>query len=211
MLYKSSTTTKLEFKETDGMFGVEGYASTFGNLDNVNDIIMQGAFKESIAERTPKFMLQHDSDILLGVINSAEEDSNGLKIKATFANIQCAMDARELVKMGALDSFSIGYSVVDSEYDQKGFRLLKKLTLWEVSLVTFPANEMAKVTGVKNSMTERDFEKFLRDEGKYSHDEAKTIASTGYKALMKQRDVAGEQLETLSEQFRKFGELFTNK
>lgn len=183
---------QLQFKANDA--GLEGYAATFGNVDNVGDVIVQGAFLKSLSMRKPKFMLQHDTDDLIGVITSAAEDSTGLYIKADFANIQCAQDARELVKMGAITEMSIGYSVKDYEYRADGVRVLKEIELYEVSLVTFPANDKAKITRVKSlPNTEREFESFLRDVGGYSHAAAKTITAHGFKALSGQRDVEAEE------------------
>lgn len=205
--HKSFSNVKLEVKQDDGAYTIQGYGATFGNLDNVGDIILPGAFTESLQKRMPKMLYQHETDDLIGVWSSAVEDSIGLNLQGKFANVQCGIEARELALIGALDSMSIGYTVVESEYNKEGQRLLKKLDLWEVSLVTFPANEMAKITGVKNNMNQRDFEKFLRDEGKYSHAEAKIIASTGYKALMKHRDGAEETLNIeaeLASLFNKF-------
>ena len=64
-------------------------------------------------------------------------------------------------------------------------RIIKQADLIEISLVTFPANEQARVTGVKSdapARSLRDFEAFLRDVGGYSHAAAKSIAAGGYKA-----------------------------
>ncbi|MBQ8090994.1 MAG: HK97 family phage prohead protease, partial [Pyramidobacter sp.] len=55
-------------------------------------------------------------------------------------------------------------------------RRLKEIDLWEVSLVTFPANDAARVTGVKNLATIQDVEESLRDAG-YSRPEAKSLIS----------------------------------
>lgn len=198
----------MQFKANES--GLEGYAATFGNVDNVGDVILQGAFIKSLAKRMPKFMLQHDTDDLIGIVNEAFEDSTGLYIKASFANIQCAQDARELVKMGAISEMSIGYTVTDYEYRADGIRVLKEIELYEVSLVTFPANDKAKITRVKSlPATEREFEGFLRDAG-YSHAQAKTIVAHGYKALSSQRDVDSQEAK-LAEQLSKFAELFTSQ
>jgi len=203
-------TKHIQFKATET--GLEGYAATFNNVDRVNDVIVQGAFIKSISKFMPKFCLQHDSDDLIGVISEAYEDANGLYIKASFANIQCAQDARELVKMGAIQEMSIGYSVVEAEYRQDGVRLLKEIDLYEVSLVTFPANEKAKITRVKSlPQTEREFESFLRDVGGYPIAAAKAITAQGFKALGNLRDEEAKQLEEvaqLTDVFKQFNQSF---
>ena len=201
---------QLQFKANES--GLEGYAATFGNVDSVGDVILQGAFLKSLTTRKPKFCLQHDSDDLIGVISDANEDTTGLYIKASFANIQCAQDARELVKIGAIGEMSIGYSVKDYEYRSDGVRVLKEIELFEISLVTFPANDKAKITKVKSlPNTEREFESFLRDVGGYSNAAAKTITAHGFKALSSQRDVEAEEAmlaAELSAAFKQFNQSF---
>ena len=70
-----------------------------------------------------------------------------------------------------------------------GVRTLKRLKLLEVSLVTFPANDKAKISAVKQApQTEREFEEFLRAAG-FGRTQAKAIISGGFKAYMAmQRD-----------------------
>lgn len=195
----------MQFKATEG--GIEGYAATFNNVDNVGDVILRGAFLKSLQSRKPKFCYQHETDELIGVINSAVEDEMGLFIKASFAKTQCAQDARELVSIGAIGEMSIGYTVKDAEYRADGVRVLKEIELFEVSLVTFPANDMAKITQVKSvPQTEREFEKFLRDAG-FASAAAKTITGHGFKALSGQRDVEAREAE-LSKQLERFESLF---
>jgi phage head maturation protease len=97
-----------------------------------------------------------------------------------------ATEARELLKAGAISGLSIGYMPVKWEYDKdprdsdekakRTVRRLKEIDLWEVSLVTFPANDAARVTGVKNLATIQDVEESLRDAG-YSRSEAKSLIS----------------------------------
>jgi uncharacterized protein len=172
---------------------IEGYGAVFGNIDSAGDIILPGAFAESLTRRMPKMLYQHWSEKLIGVWGEAREDSKGLYIKGTLAKTPLADEAYELAKMGALDGMSIGYSANDYEHDKNGIRKLKKVELWEVSLVTFPANEAARVTGVKGHNNEREFEGFLRDAG-YSREAAKIITARGFKALSGQRDAEAVEL-----------------
>ncbi len=174
---------------------VTGYGAIFGNKDSYNDIIMPGAFAKSIGKRQVKMLYQHDCDDLLGFWDVVREDAKGLYVEGTIAKTSLGNDVYELATMGALNSMSIGYNVDLCEYDGGGTRLLKEIDLWEVSLVTFPANELATVTGVKSApANERDFEKFLRDEGKFSREAAKIITAHGFKALSGQRDAEAKEL-----------------
>tara|TARA_R110001583_G_scaffold49594_2_gene155279 strand:+ start:7746 stop:8405 length:660 start_codon:yes stop_codon:yes gene_type:complete len=189
-----------EFKEIDqdddGSF--EGYASVFNNKDLGNDVIRRGAFLESISERSPKgvkLLYQHKSDEPIGVIDSLEEDSKGLKIKGRLAmGTQKGKEVFELMKMGALDSMSIGYRLKPDgyKYDPKEKRrIIKSVDLMEISLVTFPMNPKAKVTKVKLAeMNPTEIEKYLRDVGGMSVSLAKESAPILYKSFNRQlRDV----------------------
>jgi len=138
------------FKEQDDTFEFEGHISTFGNVDLGADVIIAGAFAQTLKERMPKFLWQHRHDKVLGIFTEAYEDSTGLYVKGKLPKkVMLSRETGELMKMGALDSFSIGYSVVDFEM-KDGIRILKKLNLWEGSVVTFPMNENATLIGIKS-------------------------------------------------------------
>ena len=81
------------------------------------------------------------------------EDANGLRVEGRLAlRTQKGMEAYELLKMGALTGLSIGYRVVSSQIDKaRKARRLTDVELFEISLVTFPANEAARVSGVKRA------------------------------------------------------------
>ncbi len=154
-----------DLKMDDESRTVEGWASTFGNKDHGDDIIAAGAFSESIKARKPKMLWQHDSSQIIGVWDSASETDQGLYVKGRILDTSLGNDAYTLAKAGAIDSMSIGYAVKDSSYDQKtGVRTLKKLDLWEVSLVTFPMNDKATITMVKAAMEDIDEASDLLDQ-----------------------------------------------
>ncbi len=165
----------------------EGYGAIFGNKDSVNDIIAQGAFVETLKkDGLPALLLQHDSEAVIGKFTEAYEDERGLYMKGEInLDVQKAREAHSLLKQGALKGMSIGYMTQDYVYDQtSGIRTLKKIKLLEVSIVTFPANDKAKITGVKfipNSI--REFENWLREAGNFSKKQAKILASEGWKGL----------------------------
>lgn len=133
----------------------EGYASTFGNEDLVGDIVEKGAFKKTIQERMPKNLIkvlwQHYDP--MGVPKHMEEDSKGLYVVAKVSKTRENQDRLQLMKDGVVDRLSIGYDVVKREVDDSAKDRtvrLKELRLYEFSPVTFPANEEAVITGVKN-------------------------------------------------------------
>ena len=146
-----------DFKTGDDARTVEGWASTFGNKDQGDDVIAPGAFADSIQARKPKMLWQHDSRQVIGVWDSATETEQGLYVKGRILDTALGDDAYKLAKAGAIDSMSIGYAVKDAAYDRTtGVRTLKKVDLWEVSLVTFPMNERAQITTVKAALEDID-------------------------------------------------------
>jgi HK97 family phage prohead protease len=162
----------------DGTF--TGYASVFGIVDSQKDIIQRGAFSRTLRQRKGdvKLLWQHKLDEPIGVFSSLKEDSHGLFVEGKLLlDIQRAGEAYALLKSGAINGMSIGYSVVDASYDSEtGVRLISDVDLFEVSLVTFPANEKATITSVKGSLpqTTREFERFLREKG-FSRSQAKAF------------------------------------
>jgi HK97 family phage prohead protease len=148
---------KIEIKEDGANRSIEGWASTFGNKDSYDDIIVPGAFSDTLKDRIPKMLWQHDSSQPCGVWDSATETATGLYVKGRILDTTLGNDVYKLAQAGAIDSMSIGYSTIDASTDyDSGIRTLKKLDLWEVSLVTFPANDQARVTMVKAAMEDID-------------------------------------------------------
>lgn len=138
---------------------VEGYASTFGNVDKVGDIVEKGAFSKTLTARKEpvRFLWQHDANSPIGKIEELREDAKGLYFRARFATTTAGQDARKALQEGVVDRFSIGYQIVQQKADQlNGRRInrLKEVRLLEVSLVTFPANEEAIATAVKAAAAE---------------------------------------------------------
>ena len=143
-------------------------------------------------------LYQHKTDEPIGVIDSLEEDSRGLKIKGRLAmGTQKGKEVYELMKMGALDSMSIGYRLTPEDYkysDKLKKRTITNLDLMEISMVTFPMNPKAKITKVKLAeMNVREIEHYLRDVGLMSSSTAKQSANVLYKSFNhaenEQRDV----------------------
>lgn len=202
----------------DGTF--EGYGSVYGVVDTYQEVVAPGAFAESLAELNAKqrrvpVLWQHRSDQPIGVYSEITEDETGLFVKGQLliTGVGLAAEAHALMKAGAVTGLSIGYWVRESSYDEKtGIRTLTKLDLVEVSLVTFPANDDARVEAVKFKLahgelpTIREFEKLLREAG-FSKQQASTVAANGLTELLR-RDAEGaaakEGLQSLSETVANF-------
>lgn len=153
---KLSFECKFEIKdnEEEDVYHLNGYGSTFGNVDRVKDIVEKGAFKKSLKKMMPKLLFGHDMKAVpIGLIKSIKEDDNGLVFDAIMPKDDAFVRDRLMpqIKIGSLNSFSIGYSTDVAETDTKtGVRRLKEISLYEISLVTFPANEKATLESYKN-------------------------------------------------------------
>lgn len=131
---------------------ISGYASVFGKIDKLNDIIKQGAFKNTIKNwQSIKLLWQHDSLQPIGVITKLYEDDYGLKMEAEINNkVLKGLEASELIKQKAIEGLSIGYLVKKSEFSNAGQRIITEIDLLEISVVTFPANTKATIYRIKN-------------------------------------------------------------
>ena len=175
-----------EIKAVNADGTVEGYGSVFGVRDNYDDVIAKGAFIQSLKDHKaagtmPAMLWQHDADKPIGVWTEMVEDEKGLRIKGQLAmETVKGKEAHALLKMGALNGLSIGFMSKEWSYDRETeVRTLTAIDLWEVSLVTFPANEKARVTNVKSAdemATPKDAEKVLRDAG-FSKSDATAFVS----------------------------------
>ena len=177
---------------------ISGYASTY-DLDQGGDIIVRGAFQKTLetgASRV-KVLWQHDSKTPIGRPNRMTEDENGLYVESYIAKTRQGDEALELAREGIIDSMSIGYMVNDSEYKDDGIRLIKELTLMEYSLVTWPMNESAVITGVK-SLEPREIERVLREAG-LSRSQAKAVACAGVKSLREADQERADEAEYLKQ------------
>ena len=196
----------------DGTF--EGLGSVFGVADDYADIVAPGAFKRSLRDHKkrgsmPKMLWQHNAATPIGVYSAMREDEVGLQVTGKLAlKTQAGAEAYELLKLGAVDGLSIGYVTVKSEIDDKNHvRTLTEVDLWEVSLVTFPANAQARVNAVKsikdietiNSLS--DAERVLRDAG-YSRAEAVALVSR-VKAIAQSESEARAATKQLVERIRR--------
>jgi HK97 family phage prohead protease len=186
--------------DEDGVF--EGYASVFGVVDQGMDVVERGAFTKSLGSgRNVKMLWQHDSAQPIGVFDVMQEDERGLFVRGRLLKgIRQSEEAMVLMRNGAIDSMSIGYRVSEAAEEGGGrIRKLMHVDLFEISLVTFPMLEAAKITAMKSITTIREFEKALRDGVSFSNAAAKAIAANGFKGLSDHRDDADDEPENDAE------------
>ena len=165
----------LQIKAAGDDGSIEGYGSVFDVVDSYEDSIAKGAFEKSIAEHKsagtmPAMLWQHRSDQPIGIWTEMSEDEKGLTLKGRLAlDTEKGKEAHALLKMGALNGLSIGFVSKQWAYDRETeIRTLTEIEIWECSVVTFPANSKARITGVKSTeeiVTLKDAERVLRDSG----------------------------------------------
>ncbi len=127
---------------------IAGYASVYNIADQHNDMIVKGAFASADHLNT-KLLWQHDWQKPIGIIKTLTEDNYGLKIEAAINNrIEAGREAIELVRQGAVDSLSIGFNIKLANYNKLNQRIITEAELVEVSIVTFPANQHAKISHI---------------------------------------------------------------
>ena len=198
---KQSLDAPFQVKALEETGSFQGYASIFGVVDQGRDVVAPGAFARSLAAwaakgRLPAMLWQHDASEPIGAWAEMREDGRGLHVSGRLFvdDIARARQAYALLKSGALGGLSIGFRTVEAAFDEAArVRRLIEVELHEVSLVTFPALDAARVGDVKAApgiATIREFEAFLRDAGGFSHAAAKAIAGGGFKAASMPRDEA---------------------
>lgn len=168
---------KLEFKsfeiaehkaDDSGNLIITGYGAYFGNLDSYKDIIDPVAFNDTLAERRDRiaFCYQHDIWNPIGKIQDIRPDTKGLWLQVMISAAE--KDIQTKVKEGILKEMSIGYRVMDSVEEIRNgetIRILKKINLYEVSLVTIAANPLAVIQSMKSderkNYLEKEFDRVL--------------------------------------------------
>lgn len=164
VLTRTAPLADLELRGSDGRT-VVGLAVPFDVPTEIRDPMgsyvesfKRGAFARTLAERGAarvKLVAVHDYRKLpLGRLTQAVEDTAGLRIEARISATAAGDEALELVRDGALDSFSIGFAPVAGgdrwSRDRTSVERIE-VRLHEVSLVPFPAYETALIAGVRHA------------------------------------------------------------
>lgn len=206
----------LEVKAVEKTGEFAGYLSVFNNMDSYREIVMPGAFAESLAEwntkgRLPPILWQHRSGEPLGPYTKMQEDQKGLYVEGRLLvdDIPRAKEAHALMAHKVVSGMSIGFETIGEEWDKTNrVRKLTKLKLWEGSIVTFPANEEAQIEAVKSLLRSgelpdlKTFEDFLRESG-FSKSHATAIASRGLSHLLRSESAgAGDVVKKAVEDIR---------
>lgn len=147
--------------ESDEAWTITGYASVFNNVDQGNDVMMPGAFSKSLRERgLPLLLFNHKmEDAPIGTIVDCKEDKRGLWFKGELPKDDSFVAGRIVpqLKRRGLKGTSIGYRATQKETRKSdGARLLKQVSLYEISVVNLPMNAEAAVETVKGLVPFQD-------------------------------------------------------
>jgi HK97 family phage prohead protease len=139
---------------------ITGYFSTYDKIpDSYGDIVAKGAFTDTIRARTDSghpFPLcwNHDLNQIIGAVEGIKDDEHGPLMTAHFFDSPLAQEKRELVKTGVVYQFSFAYDTLEDGIvtleDGTKAHELRKIDLFEVSIVPIPANPRATVTDIKS-------------------------------------------------------------
>ena len=157
-----------QLKDLDeGSREVVFYGSAFDVLDSDQDVIKKGAFAKSIQERGASsngrkiaHLRNHDFEHQIGNIKEITEDAYGLKVVSKLGNSTKGSDALLDYQDGILREHSIGFNYVqdkikfieESSFSESGHWEISEVKLWEVSAVTFGANEFTPVLDVAKGL-----------------------------------------------------------
>lgn len=214
---KTLSFDQTEIKFTgDGKQGIfEGYASVFNNTDSDGDIILPGAFKNALANQTRKvamFFNHKTWELPVGKWDALEEDSKGLLVRGQLTpGHSGAADLKAAMQHGTVEGMSVGFSVNKDDYSMgTSGRIFKNVAaLREISVCTFPANELAGVSAMKSAEgieTIRDMEGWLRDSVGLSKSQAVGMIARFKSAIRSESegDRNEDQISALLESIKSF-------
>ena len=161
-----STQSKFETREADGEMYISVYFAVFnseyemwpGAVESIADSAFEGALADDI-----RCLIDHETRLVLGRNRAGtltlKTDSRGLWGEVRInPNDQDAVNLYERVKRGDVDQCSFGFEILDEEFVDRGDSvkwIIKKVKLYEVSVVTFPAYEETSVSARKRQLGER--------------------------------------------------------
>lgn len=171
------------------------YASVFGNKDSYGDVVMPGAFTDTLAEwkdsgNVIPLLFGHnmsDPDYNIGAVLEAKEDDHGLLVKAQLdLESPKAAQVYRLLKGRRLSQMSFAYDVQEGGWatrekagggDPEEYFELRKLKLYEVSTVPIGANQETEILAVKAAQSA------LRLDGETLTEDSKSEILKAIKAL----------------------------
>lgn len=157
--FLDATVKELSTSEDGKTITIRGFANTVSK-DRAGDVIVASAWTTSNAlknyMKNPIILFGHDHSRPIGKCIDINPTEMGLEIEATV--IEDADEAiYSLIKSGVLKTFSVGFRILDAEWDDdtRTFMILD-LELFEVSVVSVPCNQDSTFS-VSKSMNGGDY------------------------------------------------------
>lgn len=139
---------------------ISGYAST-NDVDRQDDVIPTSVWEKGLENylKNPVILAYHKHDEPVGRMTEHKIDAKGLWIKARIS--AAAEDVFNLVKDGVITAFSVGFKIVDAEYNAAAeLFVVKELELHEISVVSVPANQNTLFSLSKSFTSDDEFKSF---------------------------------------------------
>ena len=201
VLFLNSSFTKSEPLPTaDGKIDsvtIEGYAST-NDVDRHGDIVPASVWEAGIKNylKNPVILAYHNHSEPVGRMTDHRVDEKGLFVQARIS--AAAEDVFNLVKDGVLTAFSIGFRIVDAEYNSAlELFVVKELELHEISVVSVPANQNTLFSLSKAFDTAEEFTSFKMQFA------SKSDSANGLEASSEANSETIKELEMTPEQLQK--------
>ena len=161
-IFHWTNTFKALNEDEDGSVNIRGLAST-NSMDRVGDVIEHNAWTKSGGlenfEKNPIILFNHNYDKPIGRATSMEVNKNGLELGAKIS--KSAGEIKDLIKDGVLGAFSVGFRVKDAVYNEETDGLeIKDAELFEVSVVSVPANQTAMFSLAKSFDSDKEYQEF---------------------------------------------------
>ena len=163
-IFHWTNTFKTLGEDEDGSIKISGLAST-NALDRTGDIINHDAWTKSNGlenfKQNPIILFNHDYNKPIGRATSMEVSEQGLEVGAKIS--KSAGEIKDLIKDGVLGAFSVGFRVKDADYNDEtdGYKI-KDAELFEVSVVSVPANQTAMFSIAKSFDSQEEYEEFKK-------------------------------------------------
>jgi HK97 family phage prohead protease/HK97 family phage major capsid protein len=200
VLFLNSSFTKSEHTTQDDnveMLTIKGYAST-NDVDRHGDIVPASVWEKGMQNylKNPVVLAYHNHSAPIGRMTEHTVDENGLLVKARISS--AAGDVYNLVKDGVLTAFSIGFRIIDAEYNSAlELFVVKELELHEISVVSVPANQNTLFSLSKAFDTAEEFKSFKMQFA------SKSDSANGLEASSKANSEITKELEMTPEQVQK--------
>lgn len=164
LIFKSAQSIA-DVDESQGI--VKGLGSVFGNVDSDGDVMVKGAFKDTIQENRNriKYLYQHRIDKPIGTMKELNETSEGLEFVSQIA-VKTALgkDVFEMIKAGVITENSVGFATINEKFDSSAkVNYINKVKLYEISAVTLAANPLAFINEVKSKTGMQTKEEMIRE------------------------------------------------